>query len=210
MLGLAFGPVLAASAWAVGAEHILGLVPYRPPVPGLGPSGPWGTVLAGLLVPASALAAPREGQGGVGLLSLAAGVLVTAAYPWSTLDWSLLVLDLGLTLEAVPGFAVLAWGLLPLGVAWLLHVALLARDAGTHYGAKDAPPEEVDEAREAVRRWGLLPAAAGGAGAAVALAGFTWTPPLPSPGPAAAPLLLGAVAVAAVVWALRAAEATGG
>lgn len=209
-LALAFAPVLAVGAWHVGLAHLLPLVPFTPPLPGLGPAGPWGTALLLVLVPAAFLSAPHEGRGGIGLLSLASGVLATAAYPWSRLDWSLLLLDLGLTHGSAPTFGVLAWALLPLGAAWAVHVGLLAREARAHYGAKGPPDHQAEEAAAAVRRWGLLPPAAGGAGAALALAGFVAAPPLPSPGPTLAPLALGAVAVAGTVLALRAARATGG
>lgn len=209
-LALGFAPVLALGAWHVGLAHLLPIVPFTPPLPGLGPAGPWGTALLLVLVPAAFLSAPLEGRGGIGLLSLAAGVLATAAYPWSRLDWSLLLVDLGLTHGTGPTIGVLAWALLPMGAAWAVHVDLLAREARTHYGAKRPPDDEAREAAAAVRRWGLLPPAAGGAGAALALAGFVAAPPLPSPGPALAPLALGVVAVAAVVWTLRAARITGG
>lgn len=210
LIGLVFGPVLAWSTWTVGAGATLGRIPFPAPTPALGPAPAWGVTLAAVLVPAAALSAPKEGQGGVGLVSLAAGALVPAAYPWSSLDWSVLLVDLGLTQGGVPPLGVVAAGLAPLGLAWVLHAAALSRQTRIHYEAKGADGREAAEAGRVAGRWALAPAFGALAGTSVLVAGYRLLPAVPSPNPAWAPLVVAAVTVAAVALALRRAGPTGG
>lgn len=208
---LAAAPVLAWSAWVVGLGDVLPRVPATPPTPALGPVDPWGTALTLVLVPAAYLAVPREGPGAVGLLSMAAGVLVAASYPWVNLDWSLLLLDLGLARGGVPPAPVVAAALAPLGLAWAVHAVLLSRRARDHYAGKELPDGEAEAAARAVRRWTLPPALAGLAGTALAWLGFRVEPLEASVGPVVAPLVLvAAVAGAAVLGLRRVRGVTGG
>jgi hypothetical protein len=210
LAGLVVGPVLAWSAWHVGAAGTFEIVPVPAPTRGVGPAPPWGVTLALVLVPAAAWSAPREGQGGVGLVSLAAGVLVPAAYPWSNLDWSVLLVDLGLAHGGAPPLGVVAVGLAPFGLAWVIHAAAMGGQTRARFQGKGGGPGEADAAAAVVHRWALVPAVGGGLGAGLLALGYRLATGLPRAGSARTPLALAAVTVAVVVWALRQAGPTEG
>jgi hypothetical protein len=142
---------------------------------------------------------------------MAAGVLVVAAYPWVTLDWSVLLLDLGLTRGGVPPARAVGAALAPLGVAWAGHAILLSGCCEDHYEGKGLPEDEVRAATRAVRRWSVPPAVAGLVGATLAWAGFRYGAVPASLAPALGPLVVATVVAAAAVLGVRRARGlTGG
>lgn len=214
LLAVVFAAILATVGWTLGGLTFLAAAPL-PPVPylHLSPLAPWPTVLTLLLTPLAWIALLRRGRRAAGLVVLTTIVLIPAAYPWSIVDWSLLLKDFGLAHGGIPGPRLVALASFPLLFIVLLHGTTTARRAPRHYRAKGVPREEARRAGPAAARTAAV-ATTGGLAATLLVAVGMVTAPRTllgavDLGPLGAPLAAALVFLAVVLLLLRDAEQEG-
>ncbi len=202
-VAVTFAPLLAWSAWHLGGLHPLGLLPLPLPWLALSPLGGWPTLLALLLLLPTMVAAWKPGHEVGRLAGLATGVILPAAYPWSTLDWSLLLKDWNLSHGGQPTLGTVLVASLPYLYVLLVHALSLPGQARRHYEAKGIPKNEVRQVTATLPNWALLAGAGGLATSLVSALVLGLPVPLPTAGALATPILVAVLVAGTIAWLLR-------